>query len=175
MVFHWSLSDSKSSQVSRILLSILVVLNNAVVWMVSTCPSTSKSSNPFNNLFITVLKAPIMIGIIITSLLLLLLSLLLLFPYYLFFLLIFTWIIHYFKRFFKNHCNTLNSIEISVSELRAKGFLISYKTLPKAFTKFATCFKNIKKFLRNNLFDAVFNTTFSFSFSLLVSDTSHIH
>ena len=36
MVFHWSLSDSKSPQVSRILLSILAVFNNAVVWMVST-------------------------------------------------------------------------------------------------------------------------------------------
>ena len=38
MVFHWSLSDSKSPQVSRTLLSILAVLNNAVVWMVSTRP-----------------------------------------------------------------------------------------------------------------------------------------
>ena len=43
MVFHWSLSDSKSPQVSRTLLSILAVLNNAVVWMVSTRPPTSKS------------------------------------------------------------------------------------------------------------------------------------
>ena len=32
MVFHWSLSDSKSPQVSRTLLNILAVLNNAVVW-----------------------------------------------------------------------------------------------------------------------------------------------
>ena len=47
MVFHWSLSDSKSPQVSRTLLSILAVLNNAVVWMVSTRPPTSKSSSPF--------------------------------------------------------------------------------------------------------------------------------
>ena len=31
--FHWSLSDSKSLQVFRTLLSILVDLNNAVVWM----------------------------------------------------------------------------------------------------------------------------------------------
>ena len=38
MVFHWSLSDSKSPQFSRTLLSILADLNNAVVWMVSTCP-----------------------------------------------------------------------------------------------------------------------------------------
>ena len=41
MVFHWSLSDSKSPQVSRTLLSILAVLNNAVVWIVSTRPPTS--------------------------------------------------------------------------------------------------------------------------------------
>ena len=40
--FHLRLSDSKSSQVSRTLLSILAVFNNAVVWMVSTRPPTSK-------------------------------------------------------------------------------------------------------------------------------------
>ena len=67
MVFHWSLSDSKSLQVSRTLLSILVVLNNAVLWMVSTRPPTSKFSCPFNNPFVTVPKAPITIGIIVTS------------------------------------------------------------------------------------------------------------
>ena len=66
MVFHWSLSDSKSPQVSRTLLSILAVLNNAVVWMVSTRPPTSKSSSPFSNPFVTVPKAPITIGIIVT-------------------------------------------------------------------------------------------------------------
>ena len=38
MVFHWSVSDSKSPQVSRTLLSIRADLNNAVVWMVSTHP-----------------------------------------------------------------------------------------------------------------------------------------
>ena len=48
MVFHWSLSESKSPQVSRTLLSILAVLNNAVVWMVSTRPPTTKSSSPFS-------------------------------------------------------------------------------------------------------------------------------
>ena len=47
MVFHWSLSDSNSPQVSRTLLSILADLNNVVVWMVSTCPLISKSSSPF--------------------------------------------------------------------------------------------------------------------------------
>ena len=34
MVFHKSLSDSKSPQVSRTLLSILADLNNAVIWIV---------------------------------------------------------------------------------------------------------------------------------------------
>ena len=48
MVFHWSLSDSKSPQVSRTRLRILAVLSNAVVWIVSTRPPTSKSSRPFN-------------------------------------------------------------------------------------------------------------------------------
>ena len=65
MAFHWSLSDSKSPQVSRTFLSILVVLNNAVVWMVSTRPPTSLSSSPFSNPLFTVPKAPITIGIII--------------------------------------------------------------------------------------------------------------
>ena len=40
MVSHWSLSDSKSPQVPRILLSILAYLN-ARVWMVSTRPLIS--------------------------------------------------------------------------------------------------------------------------------------
>ena len=62
MVFHWSLSDSKSPQVSRTLLSILAILNNAVVWMVSTRPPTSKSSSPFSNPLVTVPNAPITIA-----------------------------------------------------------------------------------------------------------------
>ena len=66
MVFHWSLSDSKSPQVSRTFLSILAVLNNTAVWMVSTLLVISKSSSPFNNLLVTVPKAPITIGIIVT-------------------------------------------------------------------------------------------------------------
>ena len=67
MVFHWSLSDSKSPQVSRTLLNILAVLDNAVVWTVSTHPPTSKSSSPFSNPLVTVPNAPITIGIIVTS------------------------------------------------------------------------------------------------------------
>ena len=65
MVFHWSLSDSKSPQVPKTLLSILAVLNNAVVWMVSTRPPTSQSSSPSSNPLVTVPNAPIIIGIIV--------------------------------------------------------------------------------------------------------------
>ena len=56
MVFQWSLSDSKSLEVSRSLFGIVAVLNNAVVWIVSIRPSTSKSSRPFSNPLVTVLK-----------------------------------------------------------------------------------------------------------------------
>ena len=69
MVFHRSLSSCKSPQVFRTLLSILAVLNNAVVWMVSTRPPTFKSSSPFNNPLVIVPKAPITIGIIVTFML----------------------------------------------------------------------------------------------------------
>ena len=53
-------------QVSSSLLSILAVLNNAVVWMVSTRPPTFKSSSLFDNPLVTVPKAPITIGKIVT-------------------------------------------------------------------------------------------------------------
>ena len=66
MVFHWSLSDSKSPQVPRTRLRILAVLSNAVVWIVSTRPPTSKSSRPFNNPLVIVPNAPITIGTIVT-------------------------------------------------------------------------------------------------------------
>ena len=62
MVFHWSLSDSKSPQVSRTRLRILAVLSNAVIWIVSTHPPTSKSSRPL----VIVPKATITIGTIVT-------------------------------------------------------------------------------------------------------------
>ena len=58
MVFHWSLSDSKSPQVSRTLLSILTDLNNALIWMVSTRPLISKSPCPLNNPSVPVPRAP---------------------------------------------------------------------------------------------------------------------
>ena len=66
MVFHWSFTDSKSPHVSRTLLSILAVLNNVVVWTVSTRSLISKSSSLFNNPLVTVRKASITIGIIVT-------------------------------------------------------------------------------------------------------------
>ena len=66
MVSHWSLSDSKSFQVSRTLLSILANLKNAVVWMVSTCHLISKSSSPFINPLGIVPSSPITIGITVT-------------------------------------------------------------------------------------------------------------
>ena len=66
MVYHRSLSESKSPQVSRTRLSILAVLSNAVVWIVSTRPPTSNPSRPFNNPLVTVPNAPITIGTIVT-------------------------------------------------------------------------------------------------------------
>ena len=51
MVFPWSLSDSKSPQVSWTHLSILADPNNAVVWTVSTRPVIFKSSSPCTNPF----------------------------------------------------------------------------------------------------------------------------
>ena len=61
MVFHLSLIEIKSPQVSRTLLSILADLSNA--WMVSTRPLTSKSPSSGTNPFVTVPSVPITIGI----------------------------------------------------------------------------------------------------------------
>ena len=73
-VFHisvswWSFTRvwvTASLLVSRTLLSILAVLNNVVVLMVSTRLPTSKSSSPFSNPLVTVPNAPITIGLIVT-------------------------------------------------------------------------------------------------------------
>ena len=62
MVFQWNGSDSKSSQVSRTLLSILTDFNNAIVWMVSR-PLISKSSSLWTNPLVTVPSAPVTICI----------------------------------------------------------------------------------------------------------------
>ena len=67
MIFHSSLSDGKSPQDSWNLLSILAVLSNVVVWMVSTSPTISKSSSPFSNPLVTALNVPITSGIIVTG------------------------------------------------------------------------------------------------------------
>ena len=66
MIFCCSLSDSKFPQVYVTLLSILAVLNNVGVWMLSTRPSNCKSSSLSNNPLTTVPKASITIGIIVT-------------------------------------------------------------------------------------------------------------
>ena len=66
MAFLWSLSDNKSLQVSRTLLSILADPNNAAIWLVSTRPLISKSSSPFNNPSVIVPRTPFTIGMIVT-------------------------------------------------------------------------------------------------------------
>ena len=66
MVPHWRLTDNKSPQVSMTRLRILAVLSNAVVWIVSTCSPTSKSSRSFNNPLVIVPNAPITIGTVVT-------------------------------------------------------------------------------------------------------------
>ena len=60
--FEWQ----QSPQVSRTLLSILTVLNNVLVWMLTTRPVIFKPSSPFNNPLMNVSKAPIMISTVIT-------------------------------------------------------------------------------------------------------------
>ena len=66
IVLLGSLRDSKSSQISRTLLSILADLNDAVVWVVSTCALISKSSSPFTNRLGIVPSATTTIGITVT-------------------------------------------------------------------------------------------------------------
>ena len=63
MVFHWSLSESKSLHVFRTFLSILADLNKAVVWMVSICPPISNPSIPLSKRLCNVLSAPTNISI----------------------------------------------------------------------------------------------------------------
>ena len=60
------MSDNKSPQVSRTLLSILTELNNVEAWMVSICPIISKSSSPWTNPMVTVPSAPITTCITVT-------------------------------------------------------------------------------------------------------------
>ena len=66
MIIYWSLSESKTLQVIRTLLSILTDLNNAVVSTVSTEPLISMSSNLFVNTLQIIPSAPITVGITVT-------------------------------------------------------------------------------------------------------------
>ena len=66
MVFHCSLNDSKSHQVSRTLLCILADLSYTVVWTVFTFPLISKSSSPFTNPLGIVQSATTTIGLTVT-------------------------------------------------------------------------------------------------------------
>ena len=66
MIFHWSLSDSKSPEVSRSFFNILADLNNVVVWVASTRPLLSSSSSPLTKPLWTVPSALITTGINVT-------------------------------------------------------------------------------------------------------------
>ena len=66
MVFDWTLSDNTFSQLSRTFHSILAILNNVVVCMVSTRTLISKSSRPCTISLVTVPSAPITTGITVT-------------------------------------------------------------------------------------------------------------
>ena len=64
MVFH--LNDSKFPHVSRTLLSILSNHNNAVVWVISTCPLIPKSYCLLISPLVIVQSAPITSDITVT-------------------------------------------------------------------------------------------------------------
>ena len=66
--FRWSLRDSKSPQVPKVLLSILADLNSTVVWMVSARPPILNSSIPLSRPFGIVPCPPITVGITVTFL-----------------------------------------------------------------------------------------------------------
>ena len=66
MVFHWSLNDSKSPQVSRTLLCVLANLNNVVVWMVPFVLLFPTLPIFVPILLVTAPRAPITIGITVT-------------------------------------------------------------------------------------------------------------
>ena len=66
MVFYWTLSDCKFPQIFRMLLTILVDLNNSVIWMVSTRPLISKYPSPNKNALSTVPSVSIVNSIKLT-------------------------------------------------------------------------------------------------------------
>ena len=61
MVFHWSLSDSRSIQIFRIVLCNMANINNALVCIVFIRPLISTSFSHFMNLLGTVPRAPILL------------------------------------------------------------------------------------------------------------------
>ena len=61
MASQLSLNNSKSSQVSRILLSILADLKNTIVWIVFTHPLICMSSSLYINLLVIVPSASLTI------------------------------------------------------------------------------------------------------------------
>ena len=65
-VSWWFLHETEWQQVSRTLLSILAVLNNALVWIVSTRPLIFESSSSSSKAFEIERRALITIGFIIT-------------------------------------------------------------------------------------------------------------
>ena len=66
VVFHFSLSDQNSLQISWILFSILANFNRAIVWIVSIHPPNSNNSNFLSNLLGSISNTPFTIGITIT-------------------------------------------------------------------------------------------------------------
>ena len=104
MVFHWSLSDSKSPQVFWTIFGTLGDLNNAIVWIVSSCPLIFKSSSPYTDPFTTVPSAPITIGITVT------------FMFYFFFSSL--WRFRYLSLFSLSFSFTLWSAETAKSTIR---------------------------------------------------------
>ena len=66
LISHWSLRDSKFPKDPRTLLSILTDLNDAVVWMVSTCSLFSDSFSLFTTLLGIVPSAQTIIGFRVT-------------------------------------------------------------------------------------------------------------
>ena len=66
VVIHWGLSNSKSSQVSRSLISVRADLNNAVVCMVLILPLITNFACPFSITLVIVPRAPKIIDITVT-------------------------------------------------------------------------------------------------------------
>ena len=49
MIFYWSLIDNKCPQIFWALLCIQADLNNAILWMITTCSLILKSLSPFTS------------------------------------------------------------------------------------------------------------------------------